>query len=57
LIAADWANASRAAELLFHKDIKIPLKYRDGARLDLPKMNRPGPLLTNIPPLQALTGW
>jgi hypothetical protein len=34
LIAADWANASRAAELLFHKDIKIPLKYRDGARLD-----------------------
>jgi hypothetical protein len=34
LIAADWANASRAAELLFHKDMKIPLKCRDGARLD-----------------------
>ncbi|HET9584899.1 MAG TPA: hypothetical protein VFP38_12705 [Bradyrhizobium sp.] len=57
LIAADCANASRAAELLFHKGIKIPFKMQGRARLDTPKMPPSGSPLTHIPLLQALIGW
>jgi hypothetical protein len=57
LIAADCANASRAAELLFHKGIKKTFSNAGTGVASYADDAPSGSPLTRSSRLQALTGW